>query len=162
METKMNAGEELALYDPSADIADPIFPDRVHIVSEREAMLTSGDHFNMVNISYVLCLLEPQEARRILSDLVSAHPNAQFLVTDYVLKGREDLLKLLDANEEERWRKLLGPEEFNRTHTRFDAESLECVLMNGGLVHPGTQSWYLDRSGIRATMITEPDCHICY
>ncbi len=162
MEPNMKSGEELALYDPSADIANPIRSDRVHIVGEREAMLSGGVDFDMVNISYVLCHLEPEEARRILQDLVFAHPNAKFLVTDYVLKGRENLLVLLNAHEEEKWKKRMGSEEFDRTHSRFDAESLESVLVDGGLAHPGSQSWYLDRSGIRASMITEPDCRISY
>lgn len=161
MEPKMNPGEELALYDLNP-ISSPIRPDIAHIVGEHEALRYTNGRFNMVNLSYVLCHMEPVEARMILSDLAFAHPNAQFLVTDYVLRGREELLPFLDSSQEQKWRERQGNEEFRRTHVRFDPNSLEKLMIESGLEPPGNKAWYLDHSGIRASMITEPEHYFSY
>lgn len=161
MEPKMNPGEELALYDLHS-ISSPIRTDTTRIVGTHEAMKYTDGRFNMVNLSYVLCHIEPNEARAILSDLAFAHPNAQFLITDYVLRGREELLQLLDSSQEKKWKMHQGQEEFRRTHVRFDPNSLERLIVDSGLEPPGTRAWYLDHSGMRASMITEPEFQCSY
>lgn len=162
MEPKLQKGDELALYDPKAEISEPIQPDHVHIVDDRMALTYTDGRFNIVNISYVLCLLEPEEARKILSDLSLAHPYAKFLITDYVLRGRENLLEVLNSKEENKWRASIGEEEFRRTHARFDASSLAELVENSGFSKPSGSAWYLDHLGIRETILTEPEPLFCY
>jgi len=161
MEPKMNPGEELALYDIDT-ISSPVRTGTTHIVDTEVALGYTDGRFNIVNLSYVLCHIEPDEAKGILSDLGLAHPNAQFLITDYVLSGREELLELLNSSEEEKWRSRQGAEEFRRTHVRFDPNSLERLMVRSGFMSPGFKAWYLDHNHIRASMITEPEVEFSY
>ncbi len=161
IEPSLEKDEQIALYDPFAQISDPAHPDLAHIADEQEAFGEGPRQFNLVNLSYVLCLMEPSEARDVLNRLSSAHPNARFVVVDYVLRGREELVKQLDSAAENKWRQKMGDAEFNRTHCRFDESSLEELLSMNGFSAPSA-TLELDDLGIRKALLTEPESPITY
>jgi hypothetical protein len=148
--------DRLALFDPGTAIRPSCSP-HVHIINEDDVFGPQAPSYDLINISYVLCLLEPDEARKILEHLRARHPQATITIIDYVLQGRTqaDVLGLLTADEERNWIKKQGAEEFYRTHTRFTIESLAALVRDAlHLIQSGMQR-YLDRARLRAAVIVE-------
>lgn len=154
IEERLLPGDSLALYDRHAAIAQPRGQSR--IVGAQEAFGYDRGKVNLVSIAFVLCLLEPEEARRTLTALREAHPEAEFIIVDYILKGKEQLVQLLQANEEKKWRRAIGDPEFIRTHTRFDVDGLCGLLEESGMPVTHAEVLPLDDRGIRAGVSVRP------
>ncbi|HRH93598.1 MAG TPA: hypothetical protein PKV72_03645, partial [Candidatus Peribacteria bacterium] len=106
LEESLQPGDSLRLYDPSARIAKPRKHERIVTAQEAFGYVPGG--INVVSIAFVLCLLERDEAQRNLVALREAHPEAEFIIVDYLLKGRGHMADLLRANEEMKWRRTIG------------------------------------------------------
>jgi hypothetical protein len=131
---------------------------RTQILSREELFGDDSVSCDLVNISYVLCLLEPEEARSILNELRNGQSNAVFAIVDYTLQNRTraEVLGLLSAHEEKKWREKLGDDEFVRTHTRFTHKSLCALLRSAGLCPLNEELSSLDPAGIRSAIIAHP------
>lgn len=153
----MNARDQLHLYD---SLPEKICPPRngqgVNIASRENIFGDRRTSYDLINISYVLCMLEPEEAKGILEELRTAHPEALFTIVDYTLNNRTDLdiPNLLSSNEEMKWQQNIGVDEFIRTHTRFTRQSL-CALVQSAGLHPmNGRAAALDEDGIRSAIVT--------
>lgn len=149
----METRNRLSLFDPGANIT-PSTHKNVSIVSTEQVFGPNRDQFDIVNISYVLCLMEPNEARETLEKLREAHSSASFIIIDYTLQGRSqmEVQQLLIADTEKKWREKLGEDEFHRTHTRFSPECLSELVRDSGISHD--QPKPLDKKNLRAFIIT--------
>jgi hypothetical protein len=147
----MGTRNKLSLFDPGANI-NPSNYNNVSVVNTEQVFGPNRDQFDIVNISYVLCLMEPREARETLERLKEKHSSASFIIIDYTLDGRSkmDVQNLLVADTEKRWRQKLGEEEFYRTHSRFSPESLSELVNTAGIQHSGTRP--LDKKNLRASI----------
>ncbi len=154
IEERLLPGDSLALYDRYTAIAQPRGQSR--IVGPEEAFGYDRGKINLVSIAFVLCSLEPEQARMTLSKLRDAHPDAEFLIVDYMLKGRLPLVELLRANEETLWRKKVGDPEFIRTRTRFDVDGLCGLLEESGMPVTHAEVLPLDDQCIRAAVSVRP------
>lgn len=154
IESELQPGDSLALYDPSANIAPPLKQSR--IIGRNEAFGYVPGGINLVSIAFVLCSLERDKAVHTLLQLRDAHPEAEFLIVDYMLKGREQLADLLKSNAEMLWRKSVGNAEFVRTRTRFDVDALCDVLAESGMPCTRSEVRPLDDYGMRASVVVRP------
>jgi len=155
-ETVRHTEDRLMLYDPEADIASPMHK-QVSIVSSKNVFGDNAEHFDIVHLSYVLCCMEPHEAHRALRSLQEAHPNASWIIIDYVLSGRNalEVLGLLQSREERKWIKRLGEEEFVRVHTRFSVDSLVELVRQSGISVLNDNVEFLDGAHMRVAITAQ-------
>lgn len=152
----MGDADTLFLYDPEARIHPPR-DQRERIASGQNVYGDQRIPFDIVTLSYVLCCMEPQELLPTLQHLRTSQPQAVMIIVEYVLCGRSSLeiLGLLTANEEMKWRAYMGEDHFVETRERFTRESLETLLRKAGFSLLGRVA-PLDRAGIRAAAVTLP------
>ncbi len=151
LDTYVEPGDTVSLYDPAAKIAPPRKHERV--VGREEVFGPMPAGVNVVSIAFVLSLLEPHEARNTLRALREAHPDAEFIIVDYLLKGRLDLAELLVAKEEVKWRRSIGDAEFVRTRTRFDVGELCNMLGDSGMPVCESDVQPLDDKSMRGAVV---------
>lgn len=152
LENQINQyGDRMYLYDPYTDVKRSVNSQ----VFVAENLDNIPENIDFINISYVLCSMEPDEARQALSDLKNRFNRAEIFVLDYVLNGREELINLLQSNEECKWRQIQGEKEFRRTRTRFTAGSLKAALMESGLEIIFDGLHYLDSNQLRCAAIAK-------
>lgn len=156
-EGKKSIRDRLALFDPHAHIVPPATPD-VRTVQWHEIFGPDRTTFDIIALSYVLCCVSPEEGRYILRDLRACQPQARLLIVDYTLatRSRMEVLQLLTAREEMKWRDRMGDTAFAETRRRFTRETLEDFVRSAGhdiLGHAAP----LDDAGIRSAVVTHPE-----
>jgi hypothetical protein len=160
IEPQLTDDDMLGLYDAHTPIEPPRGKTGSHsrIIDAAEAYGKPPPllPYGMVSLSYVLCMMEEDEAVRDVRRLRGAHPYAEFVVIDYMLKGREQLADLLCADEEMTWRMRMGHHQFVRTHTRFDVQKLCGLLWDAQLPCSPQDAVPLDKHGMRAAVVIPP------
>lgn len=153
--TKRNI-DRLSLFDPFCAIHPPKEPQE-RIVTTEEIFADNRIAFDIIALSYVLCCTTPEEGRRILSALREHQPQAQLLIVDYTLHHRSqmEVLNLLTAQEELKWRERMGDAEFSSTRRRFTVESFEEFVRSAGYPILGHAA-LLDSFGVHAAVVTLP------
>lgn len=160
LESLSKQGDRLSLFDPEARVDPPLpaYQLCVDIVGEEHVYGDRAPAYDLINLSYVLCFLEPEDAKVVLENLRMRHPCALFTIVDYVLAGRSqmEVLSLLSAGEECRWRERMGVEGFCRAHTRFSLSSLLSLTQDSGMQVLNGQGEYLDSKNLRAAILCQP------
>ncbi len=149
--------DKLYLFDPHVDIEHPRDANEF-IATKQDVYGDARLPFDIVNLSHVLCCMEPIDAIYALKNLKASHPKAMLVVVDYTLRNRSamEVLKLLTSHEEMKWRRHMGDEAFAHTRRQFTPESLEHLIrLAGYLPEEGIRP--LDKSGIRAFAVACPD-----
>lgn len=152
LSVETSKSDSIELYDPATEI-QPSLDRNISIVKEEMVFDERILPYDVINISYVLCLLEKEQSLQMLIKLRESHPRALFTIFDYILKGRSkfEVLNILNCAEEIRWIKKLGEEYFYETHTRFTSESLQELISDAGLHVQHIRK--LDPYGVRAGVI---------
>ncbi len=153
-ESTKETRDRLALFDPFVQIR-PSQTDDVYVAGEREIFGDNRTHFDIVGLSYVLCCVSAEEGQKILRTLHARQPWAQLLIVDYTLhnRSRMEVLALLTAQEEMKWRRRMGEDDFVATRRRFTRHSFEQFVRDAGYDILGHAA-PLDRFGIRAAVVT--------
>lgn len=155
LQGKMKSSDELHLYDPQTKIHPAMLPN-VREVREDDIIGPRKQTYDLINISYVLCYVQPDQAIEMLRELRENQPQAMLAVMDYILRFRhnEEILRLLDTDSEFHWRAKMGDEEFIKTHSRHSLASLASLLQDSGY---GVRDLkVLDRYPTRAALIAKP------
>ena len=149
--------DRLALYDPHTNI-NPPDANNIRIVGKESIVGPRAQNFDIINISYALCVMEPEEAMKELRRLRLEHPESVFIIIDYVLKGRgrDWVLRMLNSDAEKKWIEKFGEEEFVRTHTRYDLSTLLKQVQYSGLSVEPKNIRHLDSHKIRTSLISRP------
>lgn len=149
-----STSHRLSLYDE--DYVREPRQENVRIVCAEDVIGENSQKFDIVNISYVFCLMKDADARKVLQQLIKQNPKMSFVVIDYILRGRDnnEVLRLLNAEEEKRWLGMLGEEKFCEVHAHFDRESLLQLCQESGLTIEKSET--LDTADIRLGLIGSP------
>ncbi len=165
LEGVLSAREQLFLYDKFAAIKPSRMPN-VHQATP-EDIFSGWKQFDIISISYVMCCMDPLEARAMLANLQEAQQSAQYVIVDYTLRGRtrEDVLALLTSNQEMKWRHHMGEDEFARTRMQHTPASLAALTQSAGLGVWNGKAAPLDPAGMRSAIIAEaravaPQCSV--
>ena len=148
--------DHLALFDPYTPITQPT-KHHVTEVSEDEIYSLTHAPFDIISVSYILCCMEPCRAKIMLAKLQKAQRAATYMFVDYTLRGmtRKDVLALLTAREEMKWRAHMGEDTFARTRTQHTRASLAALIHESGLRVLTHES--LDPKGYRTGVVARAD-----
>ena len=148
--------DKLYLFDPHATI-EPSRDPNEFIATKQDVYGDARIPFDIVNLSYVLCCMEPIDAIYALKNLKASHSKAMLAIVDYTLRNRSEIevLQLLTSHEEMKWRRHMGDEAFAHTRRQFTPESLEHLIRMAGysLLECAIP---LDKAGIRAAIVALP------
>lgn len=129
-------GSRLFLYDPAfqSEGVQGHIPEFATPISELDGIRQETGEIDIVNLSYVLCLLEINQAAVLIQQINRIYPEARLLIADYILKNRSraDVLNLLTTESELEWLGRLGENNFVETHTRFNLWDLFILARQGG------------------------------
>jgi len=147
----LDARDRLYLFDV-LDV-QPSHRPMTHVVQEPAFQSANPLPCDIVNLSYVLCMLETAEARELLRSLAFFQRSALFTVVDYTLATRSEaeVLRLLGSKQERTWRERLGEKEFLRTHRRFSPVTLQELVTSAGLTIERVEA--LDPASLRAGLM---------
>ncbi len=155
LENVLEQRDLLLLYDTQE--VQPSRRPNTRVISEALIWSANPVQSDIVNLSYVLCLLPPEEARMLLRDLSYFQHGATLSIVDYTLKhqSRDRVLQLLTANEEQKWRQQMGDAAFLETHMRFSPDGIADLVESAGLRIQKTIP--LDREQFRTGIVAVRD-----
>jgi hypothetical protein len=125
-----NKPGHLYLYDPHTSVEESARNDIDVIPFYLDPLNHKLPNIDIINLSYVLCCMDRDEAEITLKSMRMAYPQATLTVIEYILAGRGDVevLHLLDTNQERMWQQQIGEERFLETRRSFSQDSLSELL----------------------------------
>ena len=153
---RLRGHDRLFLYD--RERLTPKDDPGVYIARLNDIFGYTREQFDLINISYVLCLMEQDKAIATLEALRSQQEEAVLAVTDYTLLTchPQVFLDTFNCTQEKKWQEILGIHEFYRTHARFSAETLADLVRESGYVVEEDEAQPLDAKGYRGTVVAYP------
>lgn len=151
LENMLEQRDALLLYDEQ--IVRPSRRPNTRVVTEHAIWSPNPIKCDLISLSYVLCMMQRDEAKSLLQDLKNFQPDADFCIVDYTLRRqtRERVMQLLTADEEKKWLNALGEKDFLETHMRFGQEDIAGIAEDAGLrVHHAQP---LDADGLRGGVL---------
>lgn len=125
---------ELHLFDTQTDILRSCY-NGTATVGGSAVYGPRREHYDIINLSYVLGTMPEAVAGAVLRELKANHPRAIFVVVDYIMRYRSKVkvLETLNTNSEMRARQEEGDERFAAMRSQHDVASLEGILRGAGL-----------------------------
>jgi|TARA_B100001971_G_scaffold214579_1_gene252739 hypothetical protein len=154
---KLRNFDSLHLFDKEP-IAKPSIDFGVSIVQASNIYGHTRAIYDLINISYVLCLMEPEQAIETLDRLRQEQHEAVVAVTDYTLQTFPpgDFLGTFNCNLERKWCEAHGHNKFYRTRARFSPQSLAELVRDAGYIVPEENAQPLDAKRYRSAVIAYP------
>lgn len=149
----------LSLLDPFASIKKPR-NQRTTIKSTTE-VFEGTERFDLINLSYVLCCIDPKAVTEILRTLKIQNPTAAFTIIDYILKGRarNEVLRLLDSAWEKKCFNRQSDGDFVEQHMRFDESLLINLVQDAGISMSAKSTFPLDGQNLRYAIVGGMDAN---
>lgn len=131
-------GGELHLYDQDPSIIARPTQLSTRIVDAGAVSGPQQERYDIINLSYVLGTMPAFQARRVLTELQTAQPQAVFIVVDYILRHRNkaEALRILQTESEKREQQRQGIDTFLASRMQHDVASLWATLRDAGIAHP--------------------------
>lgn len=131
-------GGELHLYDQHSSIIEPPKQHHTRIVETAAISGPQQERYDIINLSYVLGTMPALQARRMLTELQFAQPQAIFIIVDYILRHRNkaEALRILQTDSERREQERQGVEPFLASRMQHDVSSLWQTMQEAGITQP--------------------------
>ncbi|HCI03454.1 MAG: hypothetical protein QF755_01300 [Candidatus Peribacteraceae bacterium] len=154
---KLRNFDNLHLFDKET-ITKPPIDFGVSVVQSSNIYGHTRAIYDLINISYVLCLMEPEQATETLERLRQEQHEAVVAVADYTLQTFPpgDFLGTFNCNLERKWCEAHGHNKFYRTRARFSPQSLAELVRDAGYVVAEKEAQPLDAKGHRGAVIAYP------
>ncbi len=153
-------GGGLDLYEPF-DTVSPSFNKDTKQVDDDAVFGPRRKEYDIVNISYVLCTMPPDEAGALLIRLREAQPQASYIIVDYILKNRtrDEVTSVLQTDSEKQWMARSGVDAFLATRGQHDVATFAELLKKHNMPEVA-QAKLMDTYPTRAAFVLQEDADL--